>query len=59
LIIDSSCLWGFRPIRYSPAGAVKVISSVDFATPSTVPVTLKVPATSDVSFTVAPPAEPV
>ena len=30
-----------------------------FATPSTVPVTVKVPAASDVSFTVAPPAEPV
>lgn len=52
-------MWGFRPMRYSPAGAVKVISSLVFATPSTVPVTVKVPASPAVSFTVAPPAEPV
>ncbi len=46
-------------MRYSPAGAVKVISLLVFAIPSTVPVTVKVPAASAVSFTVAPPAEPV
>jgi hypothetical protein len=46
-------------MRYSPAGAVKVISLLVFAIPSTVPVTVKVPAASAISFTVAPPAEPV
>ena len=38
---------------------MKVISSLDLAIPSTVPVTVKVPAVSEVSLTVAPPAEPV
>ena len=51
--------WGVSPISYAPAGAVKVISSLVLTTPSTAPVTVKVPAVSEVSLTVAPPAEPV
>lgn len=43
---------------YSPASA-KVIVSDDSLTPSTVAVTVNSPASSEVSFTVEPPAEPV
>jgi hypothetical protein len=38
---------------------VNAIASVVFTTPSTVAVTVKEPAVSEVSFTVEPPADPV
>lgn len=58
-IYFAGCVFRFNADR-SELNIIRfMLDSTDFATPSTVLVTVKVPATSDVSLTVAPPAEPV